>query len=194
MRTQQVAVLGAESALGRLVVDRLRAEAHQPRPLTSYDEETLRAALAGADVVISVLTPPDDPEAPSLTEVTGRVLEAMRACGVRRYVGLGSVAVRWWRDEPTARALVLPRLARLRSRTAQADLAAMTELVSSAEVEWTLARVVRTSDGPSRGTIRSGYLGLDAVRWSMTRTDLATFLVEQVIDETYLRAAPVVTN
>jgi len=194
MHTQQVAVLGSQSALGRLVVDRLHAEAHRPRPVTSYDEETLRAALADADVVISVLTPSQDPAAASLTEVTERVLAAMRACGVERYVGLGSVAVRWWRDEPTARAVALPRLARLRSRTAQADLAAMTELVSSSEMEWTLARVVRLSDGPSRGTIRSGYLGLDAVRWSMTRTDLATFLVEQVTDETYLRAAPVVTN
>ncbi|WP_166392027.1 NAD(P)-dependent oxidoreductase [Nocardioides ochotonae] len=194
MSRQQVAVLGAESTLGTLVVDRLRAESHQPLPLASYDENALRAGLAGTDVVISVLTPPQDTGAPSLTEVTGRVLDAMRAAGVQRYVGIGSAAVRWWRDEPTARALLLPRLARLRSRDAQADLAAMTELVSGSALEWTLARVVRTTDAPSRGTIRSGYLGLDAVRWSMTRTDLATFLVEQVTDETYLRAAPVVTN
>ncbi|NPC97777.1 NAD(P)-dependent oxidoreductase [Nocardioides sp. zg-DK7169] len=192
--SMQVAVLGAESPLGTLVVARLRAEAHRPVPLDPHDEAALRGGLVGADAVISVLAPPEDPQAPSLAEVTERVVAAMTACGVARYVGLGSAAVRWWRDEPTGRALLLPHLARLRSRSAQADLAAMTEVVSGSSLEWTLARVVRTTDRPSRGTIRSGYLGLDSVRWSMTRADLATFLVEQVTDESYLRAAPVVTN
>lgn len=192
--SMQVAVLGAESTLGSLVIDRLRREAHQPLALDAHDERALRAGLGDADVVISTLTAPTDPTAPPLSEVTARVLTAMADCGLSRYVGVGSAGVRWWRDEPTARALLLPRLARLRSRSAQADLAAMTDVVTGCTLEWTLARAVRLTDGPSRGSIRSGYLGLDAVRWSMTRTDLATFLVEQVTDETYLRAAPIVTN
>ena len=42
--------------------------------------------------------------------------------------------------------------------------------------------------------MRSGFLGRDRVGWAMTRADIAAFLIGQLDDETYLQAAPAISN
>ena len=61
-------------------------------------------------------------------------------------------------------------------------------------LDWTLARITRPIDGPARGTVRAGFLGRARVGWAMTRADVAAFLVGQLEDETYLRAAPAISD
>ena len=70
----------------------------------------------------------------------------------------------------------------------------MTEAVTGSGLDWTVARITRPTDRPSRGTLRAGYLGRDHVRTAMTRADMAGFLVDQLDDTTYLNASPAISN
>ena len=45
-----------------------------------------------------------------------------------------------------------------------------------------------------RYAIRAGFLGLDKIGTSITRADIATFLLDQLDDTRYIRAAPAISN
>ena len=57
-----------------------------------------------------------------------------------------------------------------------------------------IARFTRPTDGARTGTVRAGYLGRDRIRASITRADIATFLLDQSTDPRFHRAAPAISN
>ena len=85
-------------------------------------------------------------------------------------------------------------LARLALPNALTELRGMTDAVISSDLDWTIARITSPNDKPAKGTIRSGFLGRDEVGSAMTRADIAGFLVGQLTDDTYHRAAPAISN
>ena len=72
--------------------------------------------------------------------------------------------------------------------------AAGTPLVTDSRLDWTIARFTRPTDGARTGTVRAGYLGRDHIRASITRADIATFLLDQSTDPRFHRAAPAISN
>ncbi len=70
----------------------------------------------------------------------------------------------------------------------------MANAVTSSHLDWTIARITSPNDKPAKGHIRSGFLGRDKVGSAMTRADIAAFLVNQLTDDTYLQAAPAISN
>jgi NAD(P)H-binding len=77
---------------------------------------------------------------------------------------------------------------------AMTELVGMTEAVTSSELDWTIARITRPTDKPAKGTVRAGFLGRDKVGWSMSRADIARFLIDQLTDDAYHRALPAISN
>jgi hypothetical protein len=69
------------------------------------------------------------------------------------------------------------------------ELLAMSQLVTDSPLDWTIARFTRPTDGA-----RTGYLGRDRIRASITRADIATFLLDQSTDPRFHRAAPASSN
>ena len=131
------------------------------------------------------------------TPVTGgtrNIVEAMQAAGVRRYIGLATPAVADQRDRPTPKGKVLRLMPRLAFPNALTELDSMTNAVTSSDLDWTIARITSPNDKPAKGRIRSGFLGRDKVGSAMTRADIAAFLVNQLTDDTYLQAAPAISN
>jgi hypothetical protein len=118
----------------------------------------------------------------------------MKAAGVRRFIGLATPSVADSRDQPTLKARVLPVMARVAFPNALTELVGMTEAVTSSDLDWTIARITSPNDRPAKGTVRAGFLGRDRVGSAMSRADIASFLVGQLTDDTYHRAAPAISN
>ena len=74
------------------------------------------------------------------------------------------------------------------------ELVAMSQLITDSALDWTIARFTRPTNGTRKGTIRAGYLGHDSVKASITRADIATFLLAQTTDTRFHRAAPAISN
>jgi hypothetical protein len=70
----------------------------------------------------------------------------------------------------------------------------MSRTVTSSDLDWTIARIISPNDRPATGTIRAGFLGRDKVAQRCPRADIAAFLVGQLTDDRYRRAAPVISN
>lgn len=211
----RVTVLGGTGKIGRHAVDQLLAAGHQvvalvrnPAKLSIEhpgltvrtgqlsDAEAVRSAVTGSDAVISALGPTlkRGARGTPVTDGTRTVITAMRQAGVYRFIGLATPSVPDPRDRPTLKAKVLPVLAGLMFPNALAELRGMTAVVTDSDLDWTLARITNPTDKPSAGTVRAGFLGVDTVGSAMSRADVAGFLVAQLTDDTYLRAAPAISN
>lgn len=214
-KTLHVAVFGATGKIGRHVVDQLLAAGHtvtayarnpsklpttHPNPTIIQgkldDRAGIARALNGADAVISALGPSLRRGATGtpITAGTRTIVAAMHAAGVRRFIGLATPSIADPRDRPTLKAKVLPVMARLAFPNALTELIGMTDAVTSSDLDWTIARITSPNDKPTKKTIRSGFLGQDKVGSAMTRADIARFLVGQLTDDTYRRAAPAISN
>lgn len=211
----RVAVFGATGKIGHQVVQQLLAAGHTTTAyvrtsskvtlthshLTVLEGELssgdgIAQALAGAQAVISSLGPTLTPGARGtpLTEGTKTIVKAMHDLGVRRFIGLATPSIADARDLPTLKAKLLPLMAGLAFPNALSELVGMTAAVTSSELDWTIARITNPNNGPAKGTLRSGFLGRDEVGWRMTRADIAAFMISQLFDDRYNRAAPAISN
>lgn len=89
---------------------------------------------------------------------------------------------------------MLPVVAGLLFPNALIELVGMTTAVTQSDLDWTIARITRPTGGKPKGSVRAGFLGRDKVGSVMSRADIAAFLVAQLADETFSRAAPAISN
>ena len=209
-----VTVFGATGKIGHLVVEQLleaghhvRALVRSPGKLTVEDDHlevivaelddasAIRKAVDGADAVISALGPAIDPFLRSgpLTEATRTIVAAMHESGVRRLIALATVSVPDPRDRPGLIDRLVPVGIGLLIPGALREIQGISEVVTTSELDWTLARITAPIDIPTNGTLRAGFLGGD-VGAPMARTDVAAFLVDQLTDERFVGASPAISN
>lgn len=210
-----VTVFGASGKIGTHVVDQLLTAGHHvtayvrnPTKLSAThpdltlvqgdldDPARITDAVTGADAVISALGPSLRRGATGtpVADGTRNIVNAMHTAGVERFVGLATPAIVDPRDRPTLRGKIIPLLPRVLFPNALTEIVGMTDAVRDSDLDWTIARIISPNDRPAKGTIRSGFLGRDKVGFAITRADIATFLVNQLTDDTYHHAAPAISN
>lgn len=212
----RLTVFGASGAVGRQVVEQALAAGHQ---VTAYvrnpakigvedpsltvrvgelcDAPAVRAAVHGSDAVISALGPSLSRKAQGMALVDGTrtILEAMRAEGVERLVGMATPSLRDPRDTPSLLGRVVPVMGRLMFPRAYRELLAMSDLITSSDRDWTIARFTRPTNKPATGRIRAGFLGRDRIAATIARADIAVFLLAQAgTDKRFHHAAPAISN
>jgi nucleoside-diphosphate-sugar epimerase len=210
-----VTLFGATGQIGRLVIRDLLARGHNvtayvrnPRKLGNRDprlstiagelsdEAGIQQAVRGADAVISALGPllRRGSTGTPVTDGTKNIVAAMQIERVGRYIGLATPSVPDERDNPTLKAKILPVVAGLLFPNALNELVGMTTAVTQSDLDWTIARITRPTGAKPKGTVRAGFLGRDKVGSVMSRVDIATFLISQLTDKTFSRAAPAISN
>ncbi len=211
-----VTVFGATGAIGALAVadllergDHVTAYVRNPAKVPDSwvdrvqvvvgemdDAARIAAAVAGSDAVISALGPSMDRRAVGLPLVDGtsHILAAMRAHGVSRYIGHGTPSVVDTRDKATAQSRLIGLMGRTLLPRAYAELIGMSTLIMESDLDWTIVRFTAPKDGPAKGVERVGFFGTDRIGFAVTRADIAAFTVAQLTDDTYLRAAPAISN
>jgi putative NADH-flavin reductase len=211
----RLTVFGATGGVGREVVARALDAGHH---VTAYvrnpaklgvtrpeltvvagaltDREAIERVVSGADAVISALGPSLDRKATEmpLIEGTRNIVEVMQAAAVERYVGMATPSLLDPRDEGSLLGRIVPFMGRTFLKRAYRELLEMSQLVIDSPLDWTIARFTRPTDGARTGTVRAGFLGRDKIGASITRADIAGFLVEQATDTRFHRAAPAISN
>ncbi|UUU28612.1 NAD(P)H-binding protein [Streptomyces sp. CA-210063] len=211
----RVTVFGATGGTGRLVVQQLLDDGHQVTALvrtpakldlthsqlTSVtgqlsDRDAVQQALSGADAVISALGPSlkRSTTGTQVTDGTRTIVQAMEAQKVTRFIGLATPSLADPQDKPHWKHKVLPVAAGLMFPQALAELKGMTQAVTDSDLDYTIARITNPTHKPATGRIRSGFLGHDRVGSTMSRADIAAFLVLQLTDTRYRRAMPAISN
>jgi uncharacterized protein YbjT (DUF2867 family) len=202
-----VLVLGAAGRTGRLVVTRALALGHDvtagvrtPEAFASAelpegagrlavarvdvrDQESVRAAAAGHDGIVSAVGPTGR-RADGLYSATA---DAVVATGVRRVIVMTSAGVR--HDDPGF-ALWYRVAARALLRELYGDMRRMEELLAAADVERIVVRPSRIHDGARPAGVRVEDGAVPAGGARVHRQDLAEFIARQVDDGRWIGASP----
>lgn len=208
----KLAIFGATGGTGRLLVEQALAAGHEviafartPSKLTAQHERlviiqgdltdaaAIERALCRMEAVISALGPRGNDASRPITRGTLNILAAMKKHGVRRLVLSSTPSARDPNDVPDLRFKLAVGLVRLVLRSAYEDIVSTAQAVRASDVDWTIVRASMLSDAPRTGAVRVGYVGR-AVGMRISRSDLAEFMLKQVLDTAYLRQAPAVSN
>lgn len=158
------------------------------------DAPAVRAAIAGHDAVISALGPRTLAPSALLEHASANIVAGMQAEGVRRLIVLGAAgALR----EPGKHQSALTRLG---FRFFKATLlrnpmhmhAVQQQTIEASGLEYTIVLLPSLGDGPRQGRYRVLTDGLPPKGLHLGRADLAEFMLDQLDDRTFVRAAPYV--
>ncbi|EGE42474.1 NAD(P)H-binding protein [Streptomyces sp. SID4928] len=203
----RITVFGATGGVGQEIVGQALAAGHEvtavvrdpdrlpERPdraalaavVRLDDPAAVRAAVAGRDAVLSGLGSRGRRADGVAERLTGRILTAMEAEGVRRLVVVSAVPVG---PEPAGDRLV-DRLA-LKVVGAvladvYADLARMEAALARSATDWTAVRPPKLTDGPLTGVYRRVVGGAPRGSRSVSRADVAHAMLALVEDPAAVR-------
>jgi putative NADH-flavin reductase len=206
----KILVLGAAGGAGRQLASQAIAAGHRvtafardpsklnmsapdlvPFRADAGDAEALRRALDGQDAVICAMGNPTPRQRnPALVTAIAGLVKLMESAGPSRLLYLSTILV------PESRA----RAGRLAATVAPliigndiSDHVDKEQAITKSTLDWTIVRPTKLSNGPPTGR----YLaGTDAVASKalglVSRSDLAHFMVDELANNRFVRAKPVV--
>jgi len=118
------------------------------------------------------------------------IARSMAKVGVRRVVAISTFGAGDTR--PHVGWLARTLLFGLVLRSEVADKEAMERELSETDLDWTVVRVGRLTDGPARGAWHAADDGSIRGMGQVARADVAAFMLAQLTDDTWLRRRPVV--
>lgn len=156
------------------------------------DLASVERALLGHDVVLVALGAPARDKGKVRAEGTRNVVRAMEATGVRRLVcqtslGYGDSLQVLDRAPLHFKYIIVPFLL----RGVFADHELQEDVIKQSNLDWIIVRPGNLTDGERTGRYRHGFAASDkAITVSVSRADVADFMLKQLSDDTYLRKWP----
>jgi putative NADH-flavin reductase len=206
-----ITIFGATSPTGRLLVEKALAQGHevtafvrspanfplQHERLTlatgdAFDAASVEKAVQGAQAVLSAIGPKGKPAAIT-APITHNIAAAMKKHGAKRLVVVSVGGISVAQDRRVGFDRLLSGLLKLLLREAFDDRQKQLQVLENSGLEWVAVRVPRLLDAPATGQVYAGYWQA-GVGFSLTRADLADFMLAQLHEDTWLRQAPVVCN
>lgn len=205
--SMQITVFGATGRTGRPLVEQALDRGHtvvafardaddvpfDHEALTvvegdAYTGEGVEAAVAGSDAVVSVLgqtsAGPDD----LLTTAGDHIVDAMTDAGVSRFVTLVGAGVRTEDESPSLAGRVMGAALKLVSGEILADAESHVDHVQGTDLDWTVVRAPRLTEGDGTGSYEAGDLTLGFA--GIARADVARFILDCLEDDRYVHDLP----
>ncbi|HYB00335.1 MAG TPA: NAD(P)H-binding protein [Ktedonobacteraceae bacterium] len=206
----KIVIFGAAGATGRNVVERALEQEHKVTafdkhiaPLTMqhpnlrlvqgdiFDPAQVEKAIVDQDVVISVLGVRPGVMIPVCSEGTKNIIAAMQKLGVKRFISQSAFAVAAldgeWREVPYL-PLILPFFPKVKAMFA--DKVLQEKEILNSNLDWIIVRPAKLTDGPRTGEFKVHDPLMIGPFAKISRADVAEFLLQQVIDDTYLHKIP----
>jgi len=209
--TPKILVLGATGPTGRHIVSQAVSRGYDvtilvrsPDKATDFkgvrlvvgdarDEKALRKAIMGRDAVISALGTPASPfrEVTLLSTATRAFVNAMKAEEVSRLIAITGIGAG---DSAGRGGFLFDRLIfPLLLRKVYADKNRQEAIIRGSGLDWTIVRPSVLNNKPGGNAIRT-LTDLSAFHGgSISRADVAAFVLDQVTTGEWLRKSPLIT-
>jgi putative NADH-flavin reductase len=205
----RIVIFGAAGSTGRILVKQALEQGYEvtaldrhPQALTIehpklkkvqgdiFKEADVEAAVAGQDVVISVLGVPPGVTTPVCSVGTEHIIKAMDKAGVKRFICQSGHIVAAldgeWREIPWI-VPVLPFFPKIKAMFQ--DKVIQEKLIRESDLDWIIVRPARLT-GDETGKYKVGVPLSMLPNSKIGRADVAQFLLKQVNDNTYLHKVP----
>ena len=195
----RLTVLGATGGIGSLLLQQSLEQGHQvtafvrsPKKIAIqsprlhvvggdlYNAQQMAEAIRGSDVVLSAFGPTVLRRSHLRRDFARVLVHAMRAAGVRRFLHVSSAFC--FREGGLLYALMTSTL----FRNVTNDHCDADEELTQSDLEWTVLRPPRLTDGPARGNLNvvGGHL---ARGLTITRADVANFMLTEAAAPHHVR-------
>ena len=206
----KIVIFGAAGATGRILVERALAQGYE---VTAFDRQAtaltiqhpklalvqgdifnpsqVEEAIAGQDVVISILGVRPGVTIPVCTQGMEHIIAAMQKLGVKRFICQSGFVVAVldgeWREVQYL-PIILPFFPK--ERAMFADKVLQEQEIRQSDLDWIIVRPARLTDGPRTGDYKVGAPLPMGPRAKISRADIADFLLKQVRADTYVHQVP----
>lgn len=208
----KLTIFGATGQIGQSLVDQALAQDHDvvaftrtPSEMEQEHErlqvvegdireaEKVEEAIKGADAVLSALRHTDESSKNILTIAARYLIRAMKKQEARRLISLVGMGVGDPKDplRPLGERVV-EGLLDLVARDRLEDAERHAELIRESDLDWTLVRTPRLTNGPHTGHYRTGYFKFGPLD-KISRADVADFMLGAAVRGEYVRETPMVS-
>lgn len=149
--------------------------------------------VSGAEGVLSVFGHVKGSPARLQTIGTQHILAAMDQHNLSRLISLSGGGLPYHKDKPRFADHMIRGLMKLITPKMLNDAIEHAEVLEASETQWTIVRGPRLVNQEEKGSYKVTWVGIDAGT-SVTRADLADFILQDLESKSYVRQMPFVTN
>ncbi len=154
----------------------------------------VKRTVQGTDIVLSLFGHVKGSPEWLQTDGTKNILDAMQAAGVDRIISLSGGGLPYpEKDEPKFMDKAIRTIMKIAVPKVLNDAIKHAGVLEESGKQWTVVRGPRLTDGEHTGEYRVGWVGVNAGT-SISRADLADFLVKQVDSEQFNFQMPFVSK
>ncbi|MTV22249.1 NAD(P)-dependent oxidoreductase [Staphylococcus delphini] len=212
----KITVFGANGAIGSALIDIALAngdivnayvrnanrfsKSHENLNVLEGDtknQETLHQAIKGQDVVVSAMGPSlkrdkNDKNLPIKTSHE-KIVEIMKEVGVKRFITIGTTAIKAKEDKKQMVTVIPPMIAKLAFPRSYAEVTGLGEVVKHSGLDWTIVRFLN----PNIKTDGNGYdvsFGDTKGKLSVSRKNIAQAMYDAIKKEDWIGKMPIIFN
>lgn len=209
-----ITLFGATGETGQLLIEKTLAVGHNvtvfartPSKISVKNERltvvkgeltelsNIEKAVQGADAVISILGPTRETKGLVIADGIKNIISAMEKNGVKRLIATATPSYKDNNDKFQFGFAFGVFMIKTLMKDAYQNIVETGNLIAKSNLDWTIVRFSILKNKPETGNLKIGYPGEGKVGFSsLTRADLADFLLKQIEDKTYLHKSPVISN
>ena len=206
----KIALLGGGGRTGKYILARLLSQGYSVKILLrnpenfqlespfieivkgdAIDPDAIRLLVQGCQSVISTVGQRKD-EPLVASQATINILRAMTEFGIKRYILVAGLNVDTPFDKKSPETITATEWMKMTFPTIHADRQKTYSILSTSDVNWTLIRVPFIEFTETKGET---MVSLEDCRGNkISAIDIATFAIEQLIDDTYTKKSPFIAN
>jgi putative NADH-flavin reductase len=153
------------------------------------DPEAVATVVDGADVVLSALGIGYRRHATTVySDGTGNILAAMDRANIRRLLVVSTSSVQVPPPTHVAEWMIARLLLHPMLRKPYADMMEMERRIKASGSDWSLVRAARLTKGPLTGNYRTVVNTKMRSCWSISRADVANYMLDHLLDPRTRRA------
>jgi putative NADH-flavin reductase len=159
------------------------------------DSAKVEETIHGTDAVISLIGGASGSPNDIKVIATRHIVAAMQKNNMTRFIRLGSAPFGVFAegDKLNFGRRLMASLAKTLMWAEVDDERQSVRLTEQSELDWTVVRAPFLNNQPPKGNYRVVHLGIDSGS-SITRTDLAAFVLDELKNAKYIRQMPLVSN
>ena len=157
----------------------------------AIDPEAIHSLLQGCHAIINTVGQRKD-EPLVASQATINILNAMITFGIKRYILVAGLNVDTPFDKKSAETIAATEWMKATFPRIHADRQRTYSILSTSDVDWTLVRVPLIEFTETKGETIVNLE--DCCGNKISAGDIATFVIEQLTDDTYIRKSPFIAN
>jgi putative NADH-flavin reductase len=155
------------------------------------DAVDVKRVVNGQDVVLLALGAKLNSHEQVRTQTTLNIVPAMQEFGVKRLINVSGIGTSESRSNLGRIGIAIANGMRALDRDAFEDKETQDSLIRNSDLEWINVCPPRLTQGPRTGVYRAGVDLRPSPLSRISRADVADFMLNQLIDATFVRKSPI---